>query len=100
MKNCVKFCRKKRKWDQPAEGIVSAAAVMPGFLPLAASGAFAGLAAMPGAFPFSNYFAAASSTAQSAGASMSTATVQQNAAAIVQKFNQVPMCFRMCWQLE
>jgi hypothetical protein len=81
--------RKKRKWDQPAEGIVSAGAVMPGVLPLATSGAFAGLGAMPGAFPYVNYFPAVPSTiVQPPGATMTPATVQQNAAAIVQKFNQ------------
>ncbi|CAM6102034.1 unnamed protein product [Calypogeia fissa] len=81
--------RRKRKWDQPAEGIVSASGAMPGLFPMAAAGAFAGLGVLPGTFPYANYFPAAASTAQSAAAQITpSAIVQQNAAAIVQKFNQ------------
>lgn len=89
------FCRRKRKWDQPAEGIVSAAGAMPGLFPMAAAGAFTGLGALSSTFPFVNYFPAASvAAAQSTTAQINpSATVQQNAAAIVQKFNQV---FRSC----
>lgn len=85
------LCRRKRKWDQPAEGVLAAAGVVPGLLPVAAAGAFAGLGATPNSFPYMNYFPGMSSPALQSGAAVqsSPTTVQQNAAAIVQKFNQV-----------
>ncbi|XP_062106498.1 protein RIK isoform X2 [Humulus lupulus] len=46
--------RKKRKWDQPAESLVSAGFAVPGILPLGAVGSLGGGVTIPGATPVSS----------------------------------------------
>lgn len=81
--------RKKRKWDQPAEAIIAATASTPGLVPLSSGVALAGMT-FPCMFPslMGVYPTMPTSTA-SAQISLAFPTVQQNAAAIVQKINQV-----------
>lgn len=80
--------RKKRKWDQPAEAIIAATASTPGLVPLSSGVALAGMT-FPCMFPslMGVYPTMPTSTA-SAQISLAFPTVQQNAAAIVQKINQ------------
>lgn len=80
--------RKKRKWDQPAEAVISAAAALPGLLPFSGPGALAGIG-IPGIFPsLMGVFPNISTSMASAQISPVVPMVQQNAAAIVQKINQ------------
>lgn len=78
--------RKKRKWDQPAELLVSAGVAVPGVLPLGNTGSLAGIA-LPGVVP-----AAGASLMNPISASYRTLqqvllvpSIQQHAAALVQK---------------
>ena len=74
--------RKKRKWDQPAEFVLSAAASTPNLLP-----SLPGIA-LPGVFPLVGVYSTVSSTTSLQIPSI-VPNVQQNAVAIVQKINQV-----------
>ncbi|MQL72888.1 hypothetical protein Taro_005262 [Colocasia esculenta] len=81
--------RKKRKWDQPAESLISVGLVVPGALP-SGVGAPTGLG-VPGIVPLSspvlvNSVAAACATAPQL---YQAPVLQQTAAAIIQKISQV-----------
>ncbi|XP_077214404.1 RS2-interacting KH protein isoform X2 [Tasmannia lanceolata] len=81
--------RKKRKWDQPAESLISAGLAVPGILPLGSIGNLVGIT-LPGVVPMSGGLL--TNAIPAAGASVphifQVSTVPQNAAAIVQKLNQ------------
>lgn len=85
------YCRKKRKWDQPAESAVVAPAIsmstMPGLMQFGGANALAGLA-MPNMFTvMGNYMGLPMAPIHlSTG---STLAPNSAAAAIVQKINQV-----------
>ncbi|KAG6544166.1 hypothetical protein Mapa_014366 [Marchantia paleacea] len=80
--------RRKRKWDQPAEAVVTAG-FLPGLLPFAGAGAFAGMGALHG-FPslVGAYPNLTTPIAVPIAAQHSIAVQQSAAAAVVQKFNQ------------
>lgn len=77
--------RKKRKWDQPDESLVSAGVAVPGIFPLANMGysprpAVSSVAGAPLAFPFSN--------SNSNPLQVIQVPLQQHAAALLQKLVQ------------
>ncbi|KAH7434212.1 hypothetical protein KP509_06G005800 [Ceratopteris richardii] len=77
--------RKKRKWDQPAENILAASAGAAGFMPTAA---LTGIN-LPGIFPSSmGVYPTMSASTACAQMPFMFSTVQQSAAAIIQKINQ------------
>ncbi|KAI5068508.1 hypothetical protein GOP47_0016853 [Adiantum capillus-veneris] len=80
--------RKKRKWDQPAESVIAISASPAGLMPLNSTAALSGLS-LPGIFPslVGVYPSMPTSTA-SAQISLAFSSVQQSAAAIIQKINQ------------
>lgn len=73
------FCRKKRKWDQPDESLLSAGVTIPGIFPLGNMGYLP----RP-AVPFS--------TSNINPLQVIQVPLQQHAAAIVQKLVQVSLC--------
>lgn len=77
---CV-FCRRKRKWDQPAESFISA---VPGVLPLGNVGSLIAttLQGVPATSAINN-------TPFSAATLQTAPSLQQHAVALVQKINQV-----------
>ncbi|KAL3680435.1 hypothetical protein R1sor_023391 [Riccia sorocarpa] len=78
------FLRKKRKWDQPAEAVVSAG-LLPSLLPFASIGALQGFPALTG--PFTNLVSPL--TVPVVGHYSSSTAVQQSAAAaVIQKLSQ------------
>ncbi|KAL2528615.1 Protein RIK [Forsythia ovata] len=80
--------RKKRKWDQPDESLVSAGVALPGILPLANPGSLARIS-LPVVIPVSG--ASIINPLSTTGASLPQVLqvpLQQHAAAIVQKFVQ------------
>lgn len=76
------FCRKKRKWDQPAEPLVSAGGCQPALLPFTNIGSFVGIMP-PGIGPVCGTLFAAPLTSNGA------TSVQQHTVALAQKLNQV-----------
>ncbi|XP_058080270.1 protein RIK isoform X2 [Magnolia sinica] len=80
--------RKKRKWDQPAESLISAGIGFPGVLPLGV-GNIVGIS-LPAIAPLSG--AVVTNPVAATGASVpqifQVPTIQQNTATIVQKLNQ------------
>ncbi|KAL2612613.1 hypothetical protein R1flu_024305 [Riccia fluitans] len=76
--------RKKRKWDQPAEAVVSAG-LFPGFLPFASLGALQGFPALTGNFQNLVSPLTVPIVAQN---SSSTGMQQSAAAAVMQKLSQ------------
>jgi hypothetical protein len=93
----VVSCRKKRKWDQPAEAVAPAAypvSAMPGIVPFGGAGHLASLgmpnmlASLVGVFPTMTL------PMPLVSYTSSPSTAPNNvAAAIVQKINQVPLLF-------
>jgi hypothetical protein len=93
----VVSCRKKRKWDQPAEAVAPAAypvSAMPGIVPFGGPGHLASLgmpnmlASLVGVFPTMTL------PMPLVPYTSSPSTAPNNvAAAIVQKINQVPLLF-------
>lgn len=79
--------RKKRKWDQPAESIIGATGSTLGLLPSSSGTTLAGMS-LPCMFPSLVGVYPTMPTTASAQMSLPFPTVQQNAAAIVQKINQ------------
>ncbi|XP_024016884.1 protein RIK isoform X4 [Morus notabilis] len=78
--------RKKRKWDQPAESLVSAGLAVPGIVPIAAMGTLGGVL-VPGATPvLMNHPLAVSSS--NVSKVIQAPLLQQHAAAIVSKLTQ------------
>lgn len=82
------FCRKKRKWDQPAEPLLSAGVTVPGIFPLGNMGylprpAVSLAAGSPLAIPFSTSIINPLQVIQ--------VPLQQHAAAIMQKLVQVSL---------
>ncbi|XP_010660599.1 protein RIK isoform X1 [Vitis vinifera] len=75
--------RKKRKWDQPAESLVSAGVALPGVLPLGNVGPLVGIP-LAGVAPPSS----ALLTNVTIPPVFQTSSIQQHASAIVQKLNQ------------
>ncbi|XP_031093986.1 protein RIK isoform X1 [Ipomoea triloba] len=73
--------RKKRKWDQPAEPLVSAGGCQPAVLPFSNIGSFVGIMP-PGIVPVCGTLLAAPLT------SNGVTSVQQHAVALAQKLNQ------------
>ncbi|CAO2816374.1 unnamed protein product [Amaranthus hypochondriacus] len=76
--------RKKRRWDQPDESLVSCGVVLPGMLAMSTVGS-------PGVSPpgaFSSSCAPSTSLVKVANVSIQSPVVQQQAAAVVQKLNQ------------
>lgn len=83
-------CRKKRKWDQPAEFLVSAGVAVPGVLPLGNMGPLGGIA-LPGVAPVSSTL-----LMNSLGASCATipqvfqaSSMQQHTAIVVPKVSHI-----------
>ena len=76
--------RKKRKWDQPAESLVSAGVALPGVFPLGNVGSLVGIPLAGVAQPSSALL-----TNVTIPLLFQTSSVQQHASAIVQKLNQV-----------
>ncbi|XP_057970047.1 protein RIK isoform X2 [Malania oleifera] len=81
--------RKKRKWDQPAESLVSAGVAAPGILPLGNVGSFVGVT-LPGVAPvpaavLMNPLASSSAPVPQA---FQAPSIQQHSAAAIQKLNQ------------
>nr|XP_010936479.1 protein RIK isoform X2 [Elaeis guineensis] len=74
--------RKKRKWDQPAESLISAGVAVPG-VSLGMGGGGVGIS-LPGAVPLSGVPAAFATVSQL----IQSSSLSQSAAAIVQKLNQ------------
>ncbi|RRT76332.1 hypothetical protein B296_00004584, partial [Ensete ventricosum] len=83
--------RKKRKWDQPAEPLLSAGVAVPG-VPLATNTILG--TTLPGAIPFSGSLLTNSvpSTFVYPPQLVQSLAVPQNAAAIIQKLNQIQKC--------
>ncbi|XP_010258057.1 PREDICTED: protein RIK isoform X2 [Nelumbo nucifera] len=81
--------RKKRKWDQPAESLVSAGLAVPGVLPLGNMGALAGIT-LPGVVPLSSAMLSNQLPATCAAIPQvfQAPSIQQSASAIAQKINQ------------
>lgn len=91
------LCRKKRKWDQPDESLVSAGVAVPGIFPLANMGysprpAVSSVAGAPLAFPFSN--------SNSNPLQVIQVPLQQHAAALLQKLVHVSLFFMKTWLLQ
>lgn len=85
--------RKKRKWDQPAESLISAGLAVPAMLPFVGAGALPGIG-LPGmvsplvrGIPSAAMQSSFMSTPQ-VSSTIASSVVQQNAVAIVQKINQ------------
>lgn len=76
--------RKKRKWDQPAESLVSAGVALPGVLPMGNVGSLVGIPLVGVAQP-----SGALLTNLTIPQLFQTSSVQQQASAIVQKLSQV-----------
>ena len=84
------FCRRKRKWDQPAESLVSAGVAVPGILQLGNSGSLAaitlpGVASSPGTL-LTNPLLSSSVTIPQV---LQVPLIQPHATAVIQKINQV-----------
>eukprot|EP01018_Ginkgo_biloba_P035251 Gb_05577 [translate_table: standard] len=83
--------RKKRKWDQPAEPLITAGLTVPGMLSFVGAGTLAGVG-LPGMVPplagVLPSVALPSAFMSAPQISSASSVVQQNAAAIVQKINQ------------
>jgi len=85
--------RKKRKWDQPAESLISAGLAVPGMLPFVGAGTLPGIglpgmvSPLVGVIPSAAMQSSFMSTPQ-ASSTITSSVVQQNAVAIVQKINQ------------
>eukprot|EP00268_Persea_americana_P039262 TRINITY_DN38871_c0_g1_i4.p1 TRINITY_DN38871_c0_g1~~TRINITY_DN38871_c0_g1_i4.p1 ORF type:complete len:511 (-),score=114.16 TRINITY_DN38871_c0_g1_i4:2590-4122(-) len=81
--------RKKRKWDQPAESLISAGLAVPGVFPLGGVGNLVGIS-LPVVPPLAG--ALVTNSIPATGASVpqifQAPSIQQNAVAIVQKLNQ------------
>lgn len=77
---CV-FCRRKRKWDQPAESLISA---LPGVLPSGNVGSL--IQGVPVTTPAINNTPFTATTLQKV---LTAPSLQQHAVALVQKINQV-----------
>lgn len=84
--------RKKRKWDQPAESLVSAGLALPGVFPLGSMANLIGIS-LPVVAPLSGALVTNSVPASGASAPQifQAPTIQQNAVAMVQKLNQVSL---------
>lgn len=74
--------RKKRKWDQPAESLISAGVAVPGVS--LGMGGVVGIS-LPGAVPLSGVPATFATVSQL----IQSSSLPQSAAVIVQKLNQV-----------
>lgn len=85
------YYRKKRKWDQPAESLVSAGVALPGVLPLGNVGPLVGIP-LAGVAPPSS----ALLTNVTIPPVFQTSSIQQHASAIVQKLNQVRFMVPKC----
>lgn len=85
--------RKKRKWDQPAESLISAGLAVPTMLPFVGAGALPGIglpgmmSPLVGGIPSAVMQSSFMSTPQ-VSSTIASSVVQQNAVAIVQKINQ------------
>ncbi|KAK9271673.1 hypothetical protein L1049_002036 [Liquidambar formosana] len=81
--------RKKRKWDQPAESLVSAGVAVPGFHPLGNMGPLMGIT-LPGVATFSGSLLSNPLTVSCATVSQlfDAPSTQQHTASVVQKLNQ------------
>ncbi|MCO5557746.1 hypothetical protein L7F22_011317 [Adiantum nelumboides] len=80
--------RKKRKWDQPAESVITVSASPAGLMPLNSTAAWAGIS-LPGICPsLVGVYPSMRTSTTSAQISLAFSTVQQSAAAIIQKINQ------------
>ncbi|MCO5554363.1 hypothetical protein L7F22_007892 [Adiantum nelumboides] len=80
--------RKKRKWDQPAESVIALSASPAGLMPLNSTAALAGIS-LPGIFPsLVGVYPSMPTSTTPAQISLAFSTVQQSAAAIIQKINQ------------
>ncbi|OVA02150.1 hypothetical protein BVC80_8787g16 [Macleaya cordata] len=80
--------RKKRKWDQPAESLISAGLVVPGVLPLNNMGTLVGVT-LPGVTPLSSSIVtnAMPATYTAVPKIFQASSIQQNVASVVQKLN-------------
>ena len=90
------LCRKKRKWDQPAESLMPVGMVAPGALPLSNAVSLGGIA-FPGVAPVISGTLLTNPLAASAQLQQHTA-----AAAAAQKLNQVRCLiscdvYHVCW---
>lgn len=87
------WCRKKRKWDQPADSVVAAGVVVSGANPLGNVGSLAGIL-LPGAAPISGALLTNPHMASCATIPpvFQVPLVVQNTAVVVPKPNQV-RCF-------
>lgn len=91
MFNLSLLCRKKRKWDQPAETLVAAGIAVPGVIPLGNAVVPLRGIAFPGISPVAcalstNPLAASCATVPQV---LQAPSVQLHTAAAVQKINQV-----------
>lgn len=90
------YCRKKRKWDQPAESLASIGLALPGVLPLAKMGSLDGTAVVTVA-PVAAGLLMNSLPANDLAAShaLHSAALMQQSAVVAPKLNQVS-CFLKC----
>ncbi|KAJ0981968.1 hypothetical protein J5N97_010223 [Dioscorea zingiberensis] len=80
--------RKKRKWDQPADSLISAGIALTGTIPLGVDGVYGSV--LPGVLPLSGplFVNPVPATFATTSQSVQTPLIPPNAAAIVQKLSQ------------